>query len=422
MSLNYPIRSTHLKHSLSGYFLAKPWQNSSVNIATRPPHSLLYAWSRSYLRPKSFENGSVRHAVETLDPQRLTSADFVDLSGSTCTPIWDIRALPRRGKKHTSASSQSRMEEPRTQGETLQEAFQSKPRHGALPRYTRQRSCELRAGNGPDGAERDPMASDAAGAHAAARDPAVAPPARRARLGGVLERCVELADRPVTSHGALVHALGQPFPVAFDKQNVHVHLVARDSIFRLGLGFPFCDSRSPARQRFQPYAGAGLCCFERSTLPQHRGTRTVVFRVVKIVEPVRLRFPEYDGYVSEPREGSCSAGMGSRGRGMSINRCVVRRTREFLWCLSPCLNDVMYCIRIRETIIVYFDTVYGLTARLLSSATPSKGQDDPSTNSTATCDDAAPKRSTQPLSCTSPWAIAVKRSSLDVVYVADSIS
>jgi hypothetical protein len=49
--------------------------------------------------------------------------------------------------------------------------------------------------------------------------------------------------------------------------------------------------------------GSALCCFERSNLPQHKGTRTVVTRIVKIISPVTCWYPDYDGRVPLPVEG-----------------------------------------------------------------------------------------------------------------------
>ena len=43
--------------------------------------------------------------------------------------------------------------------------------------------------------------------------------------------------------------------------------------------------------------------FERSTLPEHKGTRTVLLRFLKIITPVKCVIPLYDGYLSCPEEG-----------------------------------------------------------------------------------------------------------------------
>jgi hypothetical protein len=46
-----------------------------------------------------------------------------------------------------------------------------------------------------------------------------------------------------------------------------------------------------------------LARFERSTLPDHKGTRTVVLRFLKIITPVKCDIPLYDGYICCPKEG-----------------------------------------------------------------------------------------------------------------------
>ena len=43
--------------------------------------------------------------------------------------------------------------------------------------------------------------------------------------------------------------------------------------------------------------------FERSTFPEHKDTRTVVLRILKIITPVKCVIPSYDGYVCVPEEG-----------------------------------------------------------------------------------------------------------------------
>ena len=51
------------------------------------------------------------------------------------------------------------------------------------------------------------------------------------------------------------------------------------------------------------FVGSALARFERSTLPDHEGTRTVVLRFLKIITPVKCVIPLYDGYVCCPKEG-----------------------------------------------------------------------------------------------------------------------
>ena len=49
--------------------------------------------------------------------------------------------------------------------------------------------------------------------------------------------------------------------------------------------------------------GSALARFERSTLPEHNGTRTVVLSFLKIITPVKSVIPNYDGYIVAPQEG-----------------------------------------------------------------------------------------------------------------------
>ena len=51
------------------------------------------------------------------------------------------------------------------------------------------------------------------------------------------------------------------------------------------------------------FIGSALVRFERSTLPEHEGARTVVLRFLKIITPVKCVIPLYDGYISCPKEG-----------------------------------------------------------------------------------------------------------------------
>jgi hypothetical protein len=46
-----------------------------------------------------------------------------------------------------------------------------------------------------------------------------------------------------------------------------------------------------------------LVRFERSTLPDHKGARTVVLRFLKIIAPVKCVIRHYDYYVRFPKEG-----------------------------------------------------------------------------------------------------------------------
>jgi hypothetical protein len=51
------------------------------------------------------------------------------------------------------------------------------------------------------------------------------------------------------------------------------------------------------------FVGTAFARFERSTLPHHKGTRTVVLRILKIITPVECVIPLYHGFIVQPMEG-----------------------------------------------------------------------------------------------------------------------
>ena len=51
------------------------------------------------------------------------------------------------------------------------------------------------------------------------------------------------------------------------------------------------------------FVGSALARFELSTLPEHKGTRTVVLHSLKIITPLKCVIPLYDGFICCPKEG-----------------------------------------------------------------------------------------------------------------------
>jgi hypothetical protein len=51
------------------------------------------------------------------------------------------------------------------------------------------------------------------------------------------------------------------------------------------------------------FIGSALVRFERSTLVEHNGRRTVVLRFLKMLTPVKCVIPSYDGFIHLPKEG-----------------------------------------------------------------------------------------------------------------------
>ena len=73
-------------------------------------------------------------------------------------------------------------------------------------------------------------------------------------------------------------------------------------------------SRYSCIDYFHESIGSALVRFERSTLPEHKGARTVVLRFLKIITPVRCVIPLYDGYIRCPKEGELYQRSRHRGR------------------------------------------------------------------------------------------------------------
>ena len=86
------------------------------------------------------------------------------------------------------------------------------------------------------------------------------------------------------------------------------------------------------------FVGIALARFERSTLPDHVGTRTVVLRFLKIMSPVKCVIPHYDGYIVPPKEGELhrKSGLGAKNLNLrawsaDIDKRVSLRCLQLLW-------------------------------------------------------------------------------------------
>ena len=85
--------------------------------------------------------------------------------------------------------------------------------------------------------------------------------------------------------------------------------------------------------------GSTLARFERSTLPEHEGTRTVVLRFLKIITPVKCVIPDYDGSIVPPKGGELhrkhKRRINSRSNapvwGIDIDKSTMSRSLKLLW-------------------------------------------------------------------------------------------
>jgi len=116
----------------------------------------------------------------------------------------------------------------------------------------------------------------------------------------LLETCATMANssRPQPVRGSrIIHSFGQLFHITFEASEFRFFALSMNQLQYK------CRRIYYKNTKFLPYSGSALCCFERSNLPQHKGTRTVVIRIVKIISPVTCRYPDYDGRVPLPVEG-----------------------------------------------------------------------------------------------------------------------
>jgi len=100
-----------------------------------------------------------------------------------------------------------------------------------------------------------------------------------------------------------LYTLNDPFIVDFSAKHkgTHFFYITEKGIGRMPFFNTFADFRD--RPLGCPYTGSALARFERSTLPEHEGIRTVVLRFLKIITPVKCVIPDYDGHICCPEEG-----------------------------------------------------------------------------------------------------------------------
>ncbi|GLB43324.1 hypothetical protein LshimejAT787_1302250 [Lyophyllum shimeji] len=98
-----------------------------------------------------------------------------------------------------------------------------------------------------------------------------------------------------------LYYLEQPFVADLGCWNLTLRVFGPSSISHVSVQRLFMDFR--ASHQSLPYSGRVLLRFERSTLPEHDGTNTLVIRVLKVLEPIKCRIPGYDMRLPIPEAG-----------------------------------------------------------------------------------------------------------------------
>jgi len=138
-----------------------------------------------------------------------------------------------------------------------------------------------------------------------------------------------------------LYTFNDAFIVNFSFSKVCLSVITEQGMEVLRLSGPFFELRDGIRN-LKPYTGSALARFERSTLPEHKGTRTVVLRILKIITPVKCVIPLYDGHIAPPEERELhrryprnlkiTAKLDPPVWSVDIDRkCVMARALQLLW-------------------------------------------------------------------------------------------
>ncbi|KAF8074044.1 hypothetical protein FPV67DRAFT_1375945, partial [Lyophyllum atratum] len=251
--------------------------------------------------------------ITTLHPSHLQPQDFMDLSNHTMSRVWvashSASIFYYLSARHTRAAFP-----PDSRG------FLYYHHDPSLPRTTAQIRFRLTPRDDPGlfaegqdlvGKYGEPWAIDLLMLKQPfyepfltqlIRDGLVDPEFMRGVREGWKGHCRSSIDGPS------VHYLEQPFKLDVALSDT----VRMYTPHAIGLGYLadllFRERRKNGGGR--PYSGRILVRFERSTEPEHAGTRSLVIRVLKILEPIQPVTPGYDMYLPVPEEGQLLKKLG----------------------------------------------------------------------------------------------------------------
>jgi len=100
-----------------------------------------------------------------------------------------------------------------------------------------------------------------------------------------------------------LYTLNDTFIVDFNRLRLSFLVITEQGLETMSIEKGFFYTNTSTRLR--PFTGSALARFERSTLPEHKGTRTIVLRFLKIITPVKCVIPldVHDDYMYYPKEG-----------------------------------------------------------------------------------------------------------------------
>jgi len=266
---------------------------------------------RSYVAPALLPMAGMSYMIQTLDPSRLVPSDFIDLS-LKC----GIRIRPLHSRKSIWFAEPD-------QGQFPAEArgfLYYHPPTGNSPPAAGEIRFRLTSGDNPESFQVGRDFQDRKTGFpwripllVMTEDVRKYTPFRQLLLAdgfvtpAFMRKCNEMTKAlgyRVQRNSAIIHSLGHLFHFEFTKTGMIFLVLTKKNLHRIRLpGFFAHPVNHRGFKSSVLYSGSALCCFEQSTLPKHRGTRTVVLRIVKIISPAICKIPNYDGYIPSPIEG-----------------------------------------------------------------------------------------------------------------------
>ncbi|KAF8074031.1 hypothetical protein FPV67DRAFT_1480389 [Lyophyllum atratum] len=246
-------------------------------------------------------------ALRTLDPHRIQPQDFIDVSNYTRPRV--------KFRSHDVILSYRKTISGNTPFPPNSHGFLYYHHDPKLPVTTGEVRLRLTAGDDPAGFHKG---EDLVGVHGGlwaisllTMTKAYYEPFRILLLedglfDSDLMRVIQAGIPQNNSHlrGTYVHYLEQAFVLDVARAGFHsIRVFTPGKMGLMMVRSMFVDRRKKYRDGLVPYSGRILVRFERSTLPQHVGTRSLVLRVLDILEPIKAVIPGYDMHLPVPKEG-----------------------------------------------------------------------------------------------------------------------
>ncbi|KAF8074029.1 hypothetical protein FPV67DRAFT_782790 [Lyophyllum atratum] len=293
-------------NSRVGWAIARP--RNILNVRTSATTSNLDASPRKGATTRRLPR--IQRVLGTLDPQRIQPQDFIDVSDyrRPCVKFRSQSGTLRYASVPTSRGSLSAPFPPKSHGFLY---YHHDPK---LPPTTGEIRLRLAPHNDPvfqngedlKAVDGSPWAISLLRMTKAYYEPFRIQLLEEGLLDSNLMRVIQegLSRNYFHPHGTYIHYLGHPFPLDIAHFNHVVRIFTPQKLGVMAIAGMFNDKRKENTEGMVPYSGRILVRFERSTLPQHAGSRFLVLRVLDILEPIKVVCPGYDMHLPIPKKGT----------------------------------------------------------------------------------------------------------------------